>query len=150
YDSPMWATLNQGGRTVFLEEDKSWIKQTLGNCNDLDNARKLLDEMSDHLQQGSAEGRDQSLFCQLVVIPLLLTKVIRTMPYDPTPAMWAIVIGGCRILGKNKLRKFAAEKLLEMRPRSSGYYVLVANMYADYNGCWKKLANIRVLRRNWE
>ncbi|GJT60434.1 retrovirus-related pol polyprotein from transposon TNT 1-94 [Tanacetum coccineum] len=76
--------------------------------------------------------------------------VIRTMPYDPTPAMWATVIGGCRILGKNKLRKFAVEKLLEMRPRSSEYYVLVANMYADYNGCWKKLANIRVLIRNWE
>lgn len=27
YDSPMWATLNHGGRTVFLEEDKSWIQQ---------------------------------------------------------------------------------------------------------------------------
>ncbi|XP_023764957.1 glucuronoxylan 4-O-methyltransferase 1 [Lactuca sativa] len=27
FDSPMWATLNHGGRTVFLEEDKSWIQQ---------------------------------------------------------------------------------------------------------------------------
>lgn len=27
YDSPMWATLNHGGRTVFLEEDQSWIQQ---------------------------------------------------------------------------------------------------------------------------
>ncbi|PWA48640.1 tetratricopeptide repeat (TPR)-like superfamily protein [Artemisia annua] len=59
------------------------------------------------------------------------------MPYDPTPAIWAIVIGRCRILGKNKLQKFVAEKLLEMRPHKLGYYVFVANMYADY-GCWEK------------
>ncbi|RRT46951.1 hypothetical protein BHE74_00047625 [Ensete ventricosum] len=26
YDSPMWSALNHGGRTVFLEEDESWIK----------------------------------------------------------------------------------------------------------------------------
>ncbi|VFQ69939.1 unnamed protein product [Cuscuta campestris] len=27
YDSLMWAALNQGGRTVFLEESDSWIDQ---------------------------------------------------------------------------------------------------------------------------
>ncbi|KAL0535472.1 hypothetical protein IC582_029802 [Cucumis melo] len=27
HDSLMWATLNHGGRTLFLEEDKSWIQQ---------------------------------------------------------------------------------------------------------------------------
>jgi len=27
YDSPMWAALNYGGRTVFLEENESWINQ---------------------------------------------------------------------------------------------------------------------------
>ncbi|KAI3963078.1 hypothetical protein MKW92_040816 [Papaver armeniacum] len=27
HDSLMWSTLNHGGRTVFLEEDKSWIEQ---------------------------------------------------------------------------------------------------------------------------
>ncbi|KAK9111822.1 hypothetical protein Scep_019341 [Stephania cephalantha] len=26
-DSPMWSSLNFGGRTLFLEEDKSWIEQ---------------------------------------------------------------------------------------------------------------------------
>ncbi|CAL9149735.1 unnamed protein product [Musa hybrid cultivar] len=26
YDSPMWSALNHGGRTIFLEEDESWIK----------------------------------------------------------------------------------------------------------------------------
>lgn len=27
HDSLMWATLNHGGRTVFLEEDEAWIEQ---------------------------------------------------------------------------------------------------------------------------
>ncbi|KAK4747693.1 hypothetical protein SAY87_014279 [Trapa incisa] len=27
HDSLMWATLNHGGRTLFLEEDKAWIEQ---------------------------------------------------------------------------------------------------------------------------
>ncbi|GJZ74219.1 hypothetical protein Tco_0638365 [Tanacetum coccineum] len=105
-----------------------------GNCIDSVNARKLLDEMFDHM-------KDEKCF---LIREGDHVDVIRTTPYDPTPAMRATVIGGCRIIGKNKLPKFAAEKLLEMRPRSLGYYLLVANMYADYNGCWEKVAKIRV------
>ncbi|CAM0948037.1 unnamed protein product [Alopecurus aequalis] len=30
HDSPMWAALNHGGRTVFLEEDASWIASVRG------------------------------------------------------------------------------------------------------------------------
>ncbi|KAJ0768974.1 putative tetratricopeptide-like helical domain superfamily [Helianthus annuus] len=73
-------------------------------------------------------------------------EIISTMPYDPTPAMWATIIGACRIHGNRELAEFAGEKLLEMRPRNSGYYVLMANLYADY-GCWEKLAEVRVLMR---
>ncbi|XP_076887513.1 pentatricopeptide repeat-containing protein At1g71490-like [Bidens hawaiensis] len=79
----------------------------------------------------------------------LLSKaegIISTLPYAPTPAMWATVIGGCRIHGNKELGEYAAEKLLEMRLRNVGYYVLMANLYADY-GCWEKLAKVRVLMR---
>uniref|UniRef100_A0ACD5VI31 Uncharacterized protein n=1 Tax=Avena sativa TaxID=4498 RepID=A0ACD5VI31_AVESA len=31
HDSPMWAALNHGGRTVFLEEDASWIASVRSN-----------------------------------------------------------------------------------------------------------------------
>ncbi|KVH98256.1 Pentatricopeptide repeat-containing protein [Cynara cardunculus var. scolymus] len=73
-------------------------------------------------------------------------EMIRRMPYDPTPAMWGTVVGGCRIYGNKEIGKLAAEKLLEMQPRNAGYYVLVANLYADC-GCWQKLAEVRVLMR---
>lgn len=35
-DSPMWAALNHGGRTVFLEEDASWIESVRAAHSGLD------------------------------------------------------------------------------------------------------------------
>jgi hypothetical protein len=36
---------------------------------------------------------------------------------------------------------------LEIRPENSGYYVLIANMYAAA-GCWNKLAEVRTSMRD--
>ncbi|KAK2985727.1 hypothetical protein RJ640_000407 [Escallonia rubra] len=69
------------------------------------------------------------------------------MPYKPTPAMWATLIGACRIHGNTILGHWAAENLLKMRPQNSGYYVLIANMYAAA-GCWNKLASVRTFMRD--
>lgn len=74
-------------------------------------------------------------------------EMITKMPYKPTPAMWATLVGACRVYGNTKMGEWAAEKLLEMRPENSGYYVLVANMYAAA-GCWKKLAKVRTSMRD--
>ncbi|KOM24606.1 hypothetical protein LR48_Vigan2348s000100 [Vigna angularis] len=43
--------------------------------------------------------------------------------------------------------EWAAGKLLELKPDHSGYYVLIANMYAAA-GCWSKLAEVRTYMRN--
>lgn len=74
-------------------------------------------------------------------------KIITRMPYAPTSAMWATLIGACRIHGNTYMGEWAAEKLLEMKPRNSGYYVLIANMYAAA-GCWSKLAEVRTFMRD--
>ncbi|KAH7836098.1 hypothetical protein Vadar_032682 [Vaccinium darrowii] len=74
-------------------------------------------------------------------------EIIRRMPYHPSPAMWATLIGACRIHGNTEMGEWAAEKLLEMRPENSGYYVLIANMYASA-GCWNKLARVRTFMRD--
>ncbi|KAK7253102.1 hypothetical protein RIF29_37539 [Crotalaria pallida] len=73
--------------------------------------------------------------------------VITGMPYKPTPAMWATLIGACRIHGNMVMGEWAAGKLLEMKPDHSGYYVLIANMYAAA-GCWSKLAQVRTYMRD--
>lgn len=74
-------------------------------------------------------------------------EVITGMPCKPTSAMWATLIGACRIHGNTVMGEWAAGKLLEMRPDHSGYYVLIANMYAAA-GCWSKLAQVRTYMRD--
>ncbi|KAM1385708.1 hypothetical protein ACFX2I_031989 [Malus domestica] len=74
-------------------------------------------------------------------------KIITRMPYKPTSAMWATLIGACRIHGNMEIGEWAAGKLLEMRPENSGYYVLIANMYAAA-GCWNNLARVRTFMRD--
>ncbi|XP_004141540.1 pentatricopeptide repeat-containing protein At1g71490 isoform X1 [Cucumis sativus] len=74
-------------------------------------------------------------------------EIITRMPYRPTSAIWATLIGACCIHGNMDIGEWAAEKLLEMRPEHSGYYVLIANMYAAA-GSWSKLAEIRTLMRD--
>ncbi|CAN1310016.1 Glucuronoxylan 4-O-methyltransferase 2 [Linum perenne] len=36
HDSLMWSSLNYGGRTVFLEEDKTWIEKVVGDIPSLE------------------------------------------------------------------------------------------------------------------
>lgn len=35
-DSPLWAAMNPGGRTVFLENHKAWLGEARARCPDLD------------------------------------------------------------------------------------------------------------------
>ncbi|OMP04051.1 hypothetical protein COLO4_09993 [Corchorus olitorius] len=79
----------------------------------------------------------------------LLNKAKETivhMPYKPSAEMWATLLGACRIHGNTDIGEWAAEKLLELRPQNSGYYVLIANMYAAA-GRWDELAKVRTFMR---
>ncbi|GLT75663.1 hypothetical protein SLA2020_473680 [Shorea laevis] len=80
----------------------------------------------------------------------MLNKAMETisrMPYKPSPATWAALIGACRIHGNTDIGEWAAEKLLELRPENSGYYVLIGNMYAAA-GRWDKLAKVRTFMQD--
>lgn len=74
-------------------------------------------------------------------------EIFKRMPYQPTPELWATLIGACRIHRNIDVGDWAAEKLLEMRPQNSGYYVLIANMYAAAKHL-DKLKKVRTLMRN--
>lgn len=75
-------------------------------------------------------------------------EIIIKMPYEPTPEMWATLLGACKIHRNTEIGEWAAEKLLELRPVNPGYYVLIANMYADA-GRWNKLAKVRTVMRDF-
>lgn len=74
-------------------------------------------------------------------------EIIRRMPCEPSADMWATLVGACQIHRHIDLGEWAAEKLMALRPRNSGYYVLIANMYAAA-GCWDKLARVRTFMRD--
>jgi pentatricopeptide repeat protein len=74
-------------------------------------------------------------------------EIITGMSCKPTPAMWATLIGACKIHGDTVMGEWAAGKLLEMKPGHSGYYVLIANMYAAA-GCLSKLSEVRTCMRD--
>lgn len=75
-------------------------------------------------------------------------KILKNMKYKPTQAMWATLIGACRKHRNTEVGEWAAKNLLEMKPQNSGYYVLIANMYAAA-GCWNELAKVRTSMRDW-
>ncbi|XP_010534128.1 PREDICTED: pentatricopeptide repeat-containing protein At1g71490 [Tarenaya hassleriana] len=80
----------------------------------------------------------------------LLSKardIIQRMPYEPSSAIWATLLGACLIHGNIYMGEWAAEMLWEMKPENPGYYVLMANLYAAA-GCWNKLAEVRTLMRD--
>ncbi|KAF9608521.1 hypothetical protein IFM89_009887 [Coptis chinensis] len=79
----------------------------------------------------------------------LLRKAAETimgMPFSPSQAMWATLIAACRIHGNTDIGEWAAEKLVEMRPNKSGYYVLIANMEWVSSICCRRYKKLKCAR----
>lgn len=74
-------------------------------------------------------------------------EIVLSMPCKPTSELWATLIGACLIHGNKDIGEWAAGKLLELKPKHSGHYVLIANMYATA-GCWSKLGEVRSFMRD--
>jgi pentatricopeptide repeat protein len=74
-------------------------------------------------------------------------EVITGMSCKPTSAIWATLIGACKIHGNTVIGEWAAGKLLEMKPDHSGHCLLMANMYAAA-GLTNKEAEARTYMRD--
>ncbi|XP_015892248.3 pentatricopeptide repeat-containing protein At4g30700 [Ziziphus jujuba] len=69
-------------------------------------------------------------------------KFIRNMPVEPGPAVWGALLGACMIHKDRNLARVASERLFELDPKNTGYYVLLSNIYsADRN--FPKAASVR-------
>lgn len=71
-------------------------------------------------------------------------ELIEGMTVEKDEGFWGAVLGACRIHGDIKFAEYAAKSLLELRPRNSGYYVLLSNIYANA-GRWEDVAKVREL-----
>jgi pentatricopeptide repeat protein len=58
-------------------------------------------------------------------------EFIKNMPIRPTISVWGALLGACKMHGKTKLGKIAAEKLFELDHVDSGNHVVLSNMLAS-------------------
>ncbi|KAL0928888.1 hypothetical protein M5K25_000818 [Dendrobium thyrsiflorum] len=72
---------------------------------------------------------------------------IKHMPFVADFNVWGAMLGACRVHGNIELGRWAAEHLFELKPGHSGYYVLLANMYAEA-GRWDDANKIRLLMKS--
>lgn len=72
---------------------------------------------------------------------------IKNMPFEADFNVWGALLGACRVHGNIELGRWAGEHLFRLKPEHSGYYVLLANMYAEA-GRWDEANKVRKLMRS--
>ncbi|CAK7327977.1 unnamed protein product [Dovyalis caffra] len=75
---------------------------------------------------------------------------IVNVPFQLDPILWRTLLSACsvhNVSDNDGLVDKVRKKLLELEPRRSGNFVMVANMYADA-GMWEKAANVRRTMRD--
>lgn len=74
-----------------------------------------------------------------------LTKAysfIESMPIEPDSTIWGALLCGCRLHRDVKLAERVAERVFELEPENTGYYVLLANLYAEVEK-WEAVKKLR-------
>ncbi|BFG27957.1 hypothetical protein CerSpe_142310 [Prunus speciosa] len=69
-------------------------------------------------------------------------KFINKMPIEPDATIWGSLLCGCRIHHDVKLAEKVAERVFELEPENTGYYVLLANIYAEAEK-WEAVKTLR-------
>ncbi|KAG8377411.1 hypothetical protein BUALT_Bualt08G0030200 [Buddleja alternifolia] len=74
-------------------------------------------------------------------------EFIKKSDLTPNEFIWSILIAGCRSQGKLELGFYAAEQLLQLKPKDSETYFLLLNMYFSA-GRWKDVSRVRKMMRD--
>ncbi|KAL2490148.1 putative Pentatricopeptide repeat-containing protein [Abeliophyllum distichum] len=73
-------------------------------------------------------------------------ELIETMPFMPDESVWGAFLGACKAHKLAELGKLAASKVLDLRPKVAGTYMMLSNIYA-FDGKWGDSAKMRKLMR---
>ncbi|KAK9115756.1 hypothetical protein Sjap_014703 [Stephania japonica] len=71
-------------------------------------------------------------------------KFINQMPIPPGPHVWGALLGACRIHQNIEMGEKVAEKLLQLDPGHTGYYMLLSSIYA-VDGKWDNALKVKNL-----
>ncbi|WOK97444.1 hypothetical protein Cni_G06152 [Canna indica] len=74
-------------------------------------------------------------------------EFVEKMDFTPNEIIWSILIAGCRSHGNMDLGFFAAERLLELKPKGIETYVLLLNMYISAER-WQDVSRVRKLMKD--
>uniref|UniRef100_A0A453DQH5 DYW domain-containing protein n=6 Tax=Triticinae TaxID=1648030 RepID=A0A453DQH5_AEGTS len=72
---------------------------------------------------------------------------IKRTGFEPNEAIWSSLVAGCRSHGNMELAFYAADRLLELKPKVIETYVLLLNMYVS-TGRWRDVARVRKLAKH--
>ncbi|KAG8479312.1 hypothetical protein CXB51_029716 [Gossypium anomalum] len=73
-------------------------------------------------------------------------QLIKGMPFKPNESVWGALLGACKAHKLPSMGKLAALKVLDLRPKKVGAYVMLSNIYAA-EGKWGESARMRKLMR---
>lgn len=73
--------------------------------------------------------------------------LIRGLSIVPDANIWGALLGACRIYGNVELGCLAAEHLFKLKPQHCGYFILLANMYAEAER-WDEANRVRELMKS--
>jgi pentatricopeptide repeat protein len=71
---------------------------------------------------------------------------IKRTGFEPNEAIWSSLVAGCRSHGNMELAFYAADRLLELKPKGVETYVLLLNMYISKER-WQDVARVRKLMK---
>ncbi|CAH8295262.1 unnamed protein product [Eruca vesicaria subsp. sativa] len=74
-------------------------------------------------------------------------KFIQEMSVEPNERVWGALLGACRMHSDTDIGLVAADKLFQLAPEQSGYYVLLSNIYAKA-GRWEEVTKIRDIMKS--
>ncbi|PON59623.1 DYW domain containing protein [Parasponia andersonii] len=72
--------------------------------------------------------------------------LIKKMDFEPSEFIWSNLVAGCRSHGNLELGFYAAEQLLNLKPRDAETYVLLLSMYLS-EGRWKDVSRVRKMMK---
>ncbi|KAL3498858.1 hypothetical protein ACH5RR_041590 [Cinchona calisaya] len=71
---------------------------------------------------------------------------IKQMPLEPNETVWGAFLSACCVHKDMDIALEAADRLFQLAPKVSGYYVLLSNIYAKA-GRWKEVTSIRSIMK---